>query len=65
MIRSFCRYVLFKRHYDKYVDLAEKYKEAKSIAYYLEERYHEIKVYLKAFLFHEKFYRIIQYFNIL
>ncbi|XP_012226844.1 uncharacterized protein [Linepithema humile] len=37
------RYVLFKRHYDKYVDLAEKYKEAKSIAYYLEERYHEIK----------------------
>ncbi|XP_011866515.1 PREDICTED: uncharacterized protein LOC105561283 isoform X2 [Vollenhovia emeryi] len=38
------RYVLFKRHYDKYVDLAEKYKEAKSVAYYLEERYHEIKV---------------------
>lgn len=37
------RYVLFKRHYDKYVDLAEKYKEAKSVAYYLEERYHEIK----------------------
>ncbi|EZA60208.1 Reticulocyte-binding protein 2-like protein a [Ooceraea biroi] len=37
------RYVLFKRHYDKYVDLSEKYKEAKSIAYYLEERYHEIK----------------------
>lgn len=37
------RYVLFKRHYDKYVDLAEKYKEAKNVAYYLEERYHEIK----------------------
>ncbi|KAM0730204.1 hypothetical protein ACS0PU_004081 [Formica fusca] len=37
------RYVLFKRHYDKYVDLAEKYKEAKNITYYLEERYHEIK----------------------
>lgn len=42
--RFFRRYVLFKRHYDKYVDLAEKYKEAKNITYYLEERYHEIKV---------------------
>ncbi|TGZ52558.1 Reticulocyte-binding protein 2-like protein [Temnothorax longispinosus] len=41
--RRVSAYVLFKRHYDKYVDLAEKYKEAKSVAYYLEERYHEIK----------------------
>lgn len=39
-----CRFVLFKRHYDKYVALAAKYEEAKGIAYYLEERYHEVKV---------------------
>ncbi|XP_043521245.1 uncharacterized protein LOC122534551 [Frieseomelitta varia] len=38
------RFVLFKRHYDKYVALAAKYEEAKGIAYYLEERYHEVKV---------------------
>lgn len=37
------RFVLFKRHYDKYVALAAKYEEAKGIAYYLEERYHEVK----------------------
>lgn len=36
--------MLFKRHYDKYVALAAKYEEAKGIAYYLEERYHEVKV---------------------
>lgn len=38
------RFVLFKRHYDKYVALAEKYEESRGIAYYLEERYHEVKV---------------------
>lgn len=38
------RFVLFKRHYDKYVALSAKYEEAKDIAYYLEERYHEVKV---------------------
>ncbi|KAI4493257.1 hypothetical protein M0802_009545 [Mischocyttarus mexicanus] len=37
------RFVLFKRHYDKYVALAAKYEEAKGIVYYLEERYHEVK----------------------
>lgn len=37
------RFVLFKRHYDKYVALAAKYEEAKGLAYYLEERYHEVK----------------------
>ena len=37
------RFVLFKRHYDKYVALSAKYEEAKGIAYYLEERYHEVK----------------------
>ncbi|KAG6799661.1 hypothetical protein HZU73_05042 [Apis mellifera caucasica] len=37
------RFVLFKRHYDKYVALATKYEEAKGVAYYLEERYHEVK----------------------
>ncbi|EFN76439.1 hypothetical protein EAI_09064 [Harpegnathos saltator] len=37
------RFVLFKRHYDKYVALSAKYEEAKDIAYYLEERYHEVK----------------------
>ncbi|XP_060832954.1 myosin-7B-like isoform X3 [Bombus pascuorum] len=37
------RFVLFKRHYDKYVALAAKYEEAKGVAYYLEERYHEVK----------------------
>lgn len=38
------RFVLFKRHYDKYIALSAKYEEAKGIAYYLEERYHEVKV---------------------
>lgn len=38
------RFVLFKRHYDKYVALAEKYEESRGVAYYLEERYHEVKV---------------------
>ncbi|XP_066586716.1 inner centromere protein-like [Prorops nasuta] len=37
------RFVLFKRHYDKYVALSAKYEEAKGLAYYLEERYHEVK----------------------
>ncbi|CAK9802717.1 hypothetical protein ANTPLA_LOCUS3287 [Anthophora plagiata] len=37
------RFVLFKRHYDKYIALEAKYAEAKGIAYYLEERYHEVK----------------------
>jgi len=36
--------VLFKRHYDKYLRLSQKYEEARNIAYYLEEKYHEIKV---------------------
>lgn len=39
-----CRFVLFKRHYDKYVALAARYEEARGLAYYLEERYHEVKV---------------------
>lgn len=39
-----CRFVLFKRHYDKYVALAEKYEESRGVVYYLEERYHEVKV---------------------
>ncbi|KAJ8664717.1 hypothetical protein QAD02_006379, partial [Eretmocerus hayati] len=37
------RFVLFKRHYDKYVALAARYEEARGLAYYLEERYHEVK----------------------
>ncbi|XP_046409837.1 uncharacterized protein LOC124174611 [Neodiprion fabricii] len=37
------RFVLFKRHYDKYVALAARYEEARGVAYYLEERYHEVK----------------------
>ncbi|XP_003425083.2 uncharacterized protein LOC100680036 isoform X2 [Nasonia vitripennis] len=37
------RFVLFKRHYDKYVALATRYEEARGLAYYLEERYHEVK----------------------
>ncbi|KAK0181041.1 hypothetical protein PV327_003362 [Microctonus hyperodae] len=37
------KFVLFKRHYDKYVALAEKYEESRGISYYLEERYHEVK----------------------
>lgn len=44
MLLSIFRFVLFKRHYDKYVALATKYEEAKGVAYYLEERYHEVKV---------------------
>ena len=39
-----CRFVLFKRHYDKYMALAARYEEARGLAYYLEERYHEVKV---------------------
>lgn len=38
------RFVLFKKHYDKYVHLSQKYEEARNIAYYLEEKYHEVKV---------------------
>ncbi|CAG9818909.1 unnamed protein product [Phaedon cochleariae] len=37
------RFVLFKKHYDKYLHLSQKYEEARSIAYYLEEKYHEVK----------------------
>lgn len=40
---DFYRFVLFKKHYDKYIKISQKYEEAKSIAYYLEEKYHEIK----------------------
>lgn len=38
------RYVLFKRHYEKYISLSKKYEEAKNMVYYLEEKYHEVKV---------------------
>jgi hypothetical protein len=38
------RFVLFKRHYEKYLNISKKYEEARNIAYYLEEKYHEIKV---------------------
>ncbi|KAK6629427.1 hypothetical protein RUM43_003244 [Polyplax serrata] len=41
---DFYRFVLFKSHYDKYLKLSLKYEEARNIAYYLEEKYHEIKV---------------------
>ncbi|XP_039287260.1 uncharacterized protein LOC111057612 [Nilaparvata lugens] len=40
---DFYRFVLFKRHYQKYLDISQKYEEARNIAYYLEEKYHEIK----------------------
>lgn len=40
---DFYRFVLFKKHYDKYLHLAQKYEEARNIAYYLEEKYHEVK----------------------
>ncbi|KAF4527103.1 hypothetical protein B566_EDAN013737 [Ephemera danica] len=40
---DFYRFVLFKRHYEKYLRLSQKYEEARNIAYYLEEKYHEIK----------------------
>lgn len=40
---DFYRFVLFKRHYEKYLDISQKYEEARNIAYYLEEKYHEIK----------------------
>ncbi|XP_014259352.1 uncharacterized protein LOC106672366 isoform X2 [Cimex lectularius] len=40
---DFYRFVLFKRHYEKYLDISKKYEEARNIAYYLEEKYHEIK----------------------
>lgn len=38
------RFVLFKKHYEKYIQLSQKYEEARNMAYYLEEKYHEIKV---------------------
>ncbi|XP_018917917.1 uncharacterized protein [Bemisia tabaci] len=40
---DFYRFVLFKRHYETYLDISRKYEEARNIAYYLEEKYHEIK----------------------
>ncbi|KAK3918824.1 Chaperone protein DnaK, partial [Frankliniella fusca] len=40
---DFYKFVLFKTHYDKYLHLSKKYEEARNIAYYLEEKYHEIK----------------------
>lgn len=40
---DFYRFVLFKRHYDKYIALSTKYEEAKGLVYYLEERYIELK----------------------
>lgn len=42
----FCdfRFVLFKKHYDEYLDISQKYEEARTISYYLEEKYHEVKV---------------------
>ncbi|XP_073975136.1 uncharacterized protein isoform X2 [Rhodnius prolixus] len=40
---DFYRFVLFKRHYEKYLDISKRYEEARNIAYYLEEKYHEIK----------------------
>ena len=40
---DFYRFVLFKTHYDRYLHLSKKYEEARNIAYYLEEKYHEIK----------------------
>ncbi|XP_069689560.1 uncharacterized protein [Periplaneta americana] len=40
---DFYRFVLFKKHYEKYLHLSQKYEEARNIAYYLEEKYHEVK----------------------
>nr|XP_023014887.1 tax1-binding protein 1 homolog [Leptinotarsa decemlineata] len=40
---DFYKFVLFKKHYDKYLHLSQKYEEARNIAYYLEEKYHEVK----------------------
>ncbi|XP_044766504.1 rootletin-like [Coccinella septempunctata] len=41
---DFYKFVLFKKHYDKYLLLSQKYEEAKNVAYYLEEKYHELKM---------------------
>lgn len=41
---DFYRFVLFKKHYDKYLHLSQKYEEVRNIAYYLEEKYHEVKM---------------------
>ncbi|GLV32035.1 hypothetical protein CBL_12009 [Carabus blaptoides fortunei] len=32
------------KHYDKYLHLSQKYEEVRNIAYYLEEKYHEVKM---------------------
>ncbi|KAK7601057.1 hypothetical protein V9T40_008498 [Parthenolecanium corni] len=40
---DFYRFVLFKKHYDEYLDISQKYEEARTISYYLEEKYHEVK----------------------
>lgn len=40
----FNRFVLFKKHYEKYLDISKKYEEARNISYFLEEKYHEVKV---------------------
>lgn len=40
----FYRFVLFKQHYEEYLHISQKYEEARTISYYLEEKYHEMKV---------------------
>ncbi|CAH1141502.1 unnamed protein product [Phyllotreta striolata] len=40
---DFYRFVLFKKHYDKYLHLSQKYEEVRNTAYYLEEKYYEVK----------------------
>ncbi|KAH0821653.1 hypothetical protein GEV33_001138 [Tenebrio molitor] len=37
-------FVLFKTHFERYFYLAKKYEEARNNAYYLEEKYHEVKM---------------------
>lgn len=40
---DFYKFVLFKKHYEKYLDISQKYEEARNISYFLEEKYHEVK----------------------
>ncbi|XP_022915753.1 uncharacterized protein [Onthophagus taurus] len=40
---DFYKFVLFKKHYDKYLHLSQEYEKTRNIAYYLEEKYDEVK----------------------
>ncbi|KAG8233226.1 hypothetical protein J437_LFUL012431 [Ladona fulva] len=53
-------FVLFKKHYEKYINISQKYEEARNIAYYLEEKYHEVKHFVADVVMLEKILRRVE-----